>query len=707
MWRVAGVMSGTSLDGVDVCLARFWLEGDRPRFHLEGFATYPFPDNLKAALLAQLNPETSRIDRLAELDGWLGEWFAESVLRLLSELGVSPDDVDLVGSHGQTIWHAPHGPHPATLQLGDGSVIAVRTGITTVSDFRPADVAAGGQGAPLVPFADRVLFSEPDRPVALLNLGGIANVTWLAPGGTSLMAFDTGPANMVVDRFVERMSRGHATFDRDGALARAGSVHPDLLGAWLSHPYFSRLPPKSTGREEFGHAQSDAWYDAAIARGLDPQDLVATATALTARSIARALTDFCPPDSRPTEVIASGGGASNPELMRQLAEAIAPIPLVPLESRGVSSDAKEALAFALFAYLAARGLGNHAPEATGAREPLILGKMAPGRNFGGIRRRGPAPLPGSVTEAPNPRSRGLDAMGIAEVVDLMIDEEERVQAALMPARGLLAALIERVVEALRAGGRLFYVGAGTSGRLGVLDASECPPTFSSDPDQVQGLIAGGDHALRWAVEGAEDDRSAGERDLKERGLTAGDVVVGLAASGRTPYVHGALEFAHRLGAATGLLVCNPLGEAPPYVEHLVELVVGPEVLTGSTRLKAGTVTKVALNAITTATMVALGKAYDNRMVDVRASNQKLQERARRMVETLAGVDPDEAERLLAEAGGRVKTAVVMAHRKVSAREADRSLAEAQGHLRAVIGPWETDVATRRSQARKGSDRPAT
>ncbi len=684
MRRVLGLMSGTSLDGLDACLARFWDEGGHVRFEIEAFATYPFPDDLKAAVLQQMAPETSRVDQLCALDAWLGEWFAAGALRLIEESGRSPEDVDLIGSHGQTIFHLPKGPHPATMQLGDGSVIAVRTGITTIHDFRPADMAAGGQGAPLVPYADRTLFSDPERPVALLNLGGIANVSLLSPVASELMAFDTGPGNMVVDRFVERMTRGARRYDEDGRIAARGHVRPELLDEWLAHPFLLQAPPKSTGREEFGHAYADERYDAAIARGIPPEDLVATATAFTAHAVAQALRAWTPPRLRPARVVVSGGGARNPVLMGMLRDALLPAEVTDLEARGVSSDAKEALAFALFAYQAARGLTNHAPAATGARETLVLGKIAPGRNFAGLRLERPLPV-GSVTERPNPQTLDLDAMDTLAILDVMNEEDERVLAAVRRARPELAAVVSDVAEALGNGGRLFYVGAGTSGRLGVLDAAECPPTFSTPPEWVQGLIAGGDRALLKAVEGAEDDRLAGATDLDARGISERDVVVGIAASGRTPYVHGALAHAHSHGARTALLTCNPLGDRPPYVDTLVELVVGPEVLTGSTRLKAGTVTKLALNMISTVAMVRLGKVYGNRMVDVTVSNAKLKQRALGMVRELGRVDAATAEGLLEAAGGRVKVAVVMARCRIDAQEAEARLTAARGFLRRVVG----------------------
>lgn len=688
MRRVIGLMSGTSLDGIDSCLARFWEEGARIRFELEAFSTFPFPPGLKDTLLQQMKPETSRVDYLCALDAELADCFASAALRLIEQSSLKAEDIDLIGSHGQTLYHRPQGTWPSTMQLGDGSMIAVKTGITTVSDFRPADMAAGGQGAPLIPAADRALFANPDRPIALLNLGGIANVTLLPPGGHgNLLAFDIGPANMVIDRFVERMTEGFASYDANGGIAARGQVWPELLESWLQHPFFEQKPPKSTGREEFGHNYADHLYDRGRSWGIGCDDLVATATALTAHSIARAMQQFAPSDLNPAELIVSGGGARNATLMRLLSDLLAPMTVSTIDAHGISSEAKEALAFALFAYQAANGMTNHAPDATGACETLILGKIAPGRNYRRVMLKPHFLVSDStrLTESPNPRTQNLDQMSVEQILAVMNEEDSSLLDALSEAKESLATLISKTVEALRNGGRLFYVGAGTSGRLGVLDASECPPTFSSEPDMVQGLIAGGDYALRHAVEGAEDDRAAGAADLRDRTLASRDVVVGIAASGRTPYVHGALEFAKNEGAYTALLSCNHLAEPPSYVDALIELLVGPEVLTGSSRLKAGSVTKLALNMITTASMIRLGKVYRNRMVDVRPSNDKLKARALRMVQELAEIDAATAERLLAESQGKVKTAVVMAHRQVEAKEAERLLSEADGYLRQVIG----------------------
>lgn len=289
-----------------------------------------------------------------------------------------------------------------------------------------------------------------------------------------------------------------------------------------------------------------------------------------------------------------------------------------------------------------------------------------------------------LTEQQNPRTHHLDRQSVAELVALMHQEDQAAFDAVGLAQPAIAAAIEQVVAALRRGGRLFYTGAGTSGRLGVLDASECPPTFRSDPDMVQGLIAGGTRALTHAVEGAEDSAEAGVADLQARGLGPLDTVVGIAASGSTPYVRAGLRYAKSLGCATALMACNPIEQDDAAIDVYIILPVGPELVTGSTRLKAGTATKLALNMISTISMIQLGKVYDNLMVDLQISNQKLQKRARRMLAQLTGVDATEADHLLQAAQGEVKTALLMHATGVDYARAHQLLAATGGHLHAAL-----------------------
>ncbi|USG64467.1 N-acetylmuramic acid 6-phosphate etherase [Brevibacillus ruminantium] len=290
-----------------------------------------------------------------------------------------------------------------------------------------------------------------------------------------------------------------------------------------------------------------------------------------------------------------------------------------------------------------------------------------------------------TTEMRNQASLMLDRMTSLEILTLMNEEDKKVAGAVEQVLPEVARAVDMIACALERGGRLFYFGAGTSGRLGVLDASECPPTFGTDPQLVRGVIAGGSVALVEAIEGAEDSADRGKEDVRENGVRSGDVVVGIAASGRTPYVMGALEEAKACQATTISLSCNPAPDIAHGADLSINIVVGPEVVTGSTRLKAGTATKMVLNMLTTATMVHLGKVYGNLMVNVQATNQKLRERAKHIVMEVAGAGYEEAEQLIALADGDARVAIVMKKTGLAAPEARDRLSRAGGKLRQVIG----------------------
>ncbi len=289
-----------------------------------------------------------------------------------------------------------------------------------------------------------------------------------------------------------------------------------------------------------------------------------------------------------------------------------------------------------------------------------------------------------TTEQPNPRSRDIDRRSTLEIVDIINAEDRTVADAVAAERVRIAAAVDAIVEGFRRGGRLLYVGAGTSGRLGVLDAAECPPTFGTRPGRVQGIIAGGRRALVRSVEGAEDSAELGAGEVDRRRVGPRDVVVGIAACGVTPFVCGALERAGELGARTVLLTCARQRRRPSFADILINPVVGPEVVTGSTRMKAGTATKLVLNTLTTAAMVRLGKVYGNLMVDLRASNAKLRDRAERIVGAVTGLKRPRARALLERAGGAAKVAIVMHFRDASPAEARRLLKACEGSLRRAI-----------------------
>jgi anhydro-N-acetylmuramic acid kinase len=376
---IVGVLSGTSADAVSACLVRVTERSGRLNVKELAFLQRPYPAGMREFILRNSLPGSSSVDILTRLNAAIGEFFGETVVRLARRARVPLAAIDLIGSHGQTVHHVPNaGPlfgvrSRGTLQIGDPSFIAQRTGTVTVGDFRTADMAVGGQGAPLVPYLDATLFASPSRSRLLLNLGGIANFT-IVPAGHTLRhvrAFDTGPANMVIDALAERLLKSR--FDRDGRTARRGHVIPSLLTWMMSHRYLSQKPPKSTGREMFGAM----FVGELIRRGrhASTADLLATATEFTARSIVQQYRRFIRPSVRCDEVLVSGGGAHNRFLMDRIREQFAPILVRATSAVGFSIDAKEAILFALLARAAVLGRPANLPSVTGATRPVILGKI--------------------------------------------------------------------------------------------------------------------------------------------------------------------------------------------------------------------------------------------------------------------------------------------------------------------------------------------
>ncbi|HEV2146940.1 MAG TPA: anhydro-N-acetylmuramic acid kinase [Longimicrobiaceae bacterium] len=378
---IVGLMSGTSLDGVDAALVEIDGEGaDDVRFRLVHWLTEPYGEEQREAVHGAILAGSA--ERICGLHTDLGEWMAAAAARVCEEAGVPRERVAAVGSHGQTVWHRPpaDGRRGATLQLGDPATIAERTGIAVVSDFRTRDMAAGGQGAPLVPWVDRLLFSLPGSARALQNVGGIGNVTWVPPRASeeSAFAFDTGPGNALMDAAVELATGGRLSFDQDGRLAAQGTVDEALLEELLRHPYFAAEPPKSTGREEFGRPFVERLVAATEPEGdRDWLDLVATLTELTARSIADAYRRWIVPRGV-EQVVVTGGGARNPTLVRRIRTLLDPLEVVGGEVLGVDPEAKEAVAFAVLAWAHLRGIPANVPAATGAAGPRVLGSLTPG-----------------------------------------------------------------------------------------------------------------------------------------------------------------------------------------------------------------------------------------------------------------------------------------------------------------------------------------
>ena len=380
--RIIGLMSGTSADGIDAAVIRLGEKDDGLSLDVLGFDAVAFPSGLRDRLMEVSGSKAGRIDELCRLNFELGALFARAAFIVADSARLSMEEIDLIGSHGQTVQHLPEREERfgvetgATLQIGDPSVIAQRTGVVTVGDFRTADVARGGQGAPLVPYVDYLLFRHPEKARALLNLGGIANLTVLPadPKPGNVLAFDTGPANMLIDA-VARAELGR-DMDEDGAAARRGKPAENLVADVLAMPYFERPPPKSTGRELFGDRCASDLVRMGREAGLAGEDLLATATEITVRSIEDACRRFVVPVvTRLDELIVSGGGARNGFLLERLARVLAPVALTKSDDHGLSSDAKEAVAFAVLADRTVRGRPGSLPGATGADRPAVLGKI--------------------------------------------------------------------------------------------------------------------------------------------------------------------------------------------------------------------------------------------------------------------------------------------------------------------------------------------
>jgi anhydro-N-acetylmuramic acid kinase len=376
---VVGLMSGTSVDGIDAAVVDVTLQDEALRVELLGYAESPIDETLRQRIHALFSPDESRVDELCEVNVLLGEAFAAAAARATREVNVQPD---LIASHGQTVWHQVAPGHTrSTLQLGEPSVIAERLQVTTVADFRPRDVAAGGQGAPLASWADGLLFGDEQLTRAVQNIGGIGNVTWVPPGGQweAMLAFDTGPGNALIDHATWRLSGGMQRYDANGAIAAQGHVHDDLLAQLLDNAYFPAQPPKSTGRELFGAQFVDPFIDRCLARSLSTPDIVATLTAFTAHSIADQYRRFLP--GPPDEVVVGGGGSRNPVLMQLLSELLDPAQIRLHEDFGLPSIGREAVYFALMGHEALHGRPNTVPSCTGATHAVVMGKIVPGANY--------------------------------------------------------------------------------------------------------------------------------------------------------------------------------------------------------------------------------------------------------------------------------------------------------------------------------------
>ena len=379
--KVVGLMSGTSGDGVDAGLIEIGRQRSGLHIEMIAFQPLPYPRSLQQRILSASVSGT--VSELCHLNALLGEWFANAALGVIRHANLQPNDIDLVGSHGQTVHHLPHGIKDAgvgairsTLQIAEPAVIAERTGITTVANFRPRDIAAGGQGAPLTPAVHALIFRHPRRARLIVNLGGISNVTYLPRGSgyEGIVAFDTGPANMVLDGLIARSTNGRMSMDREGRAAARGQVDGRLLAKLLAHPYLSKTPPKSTGREAFGAKMLDELVMMQQAQKLSLENVLATCSRWTAEAVGTARRWI---GGGIDEVIVGGGGVRNRTIMQHLEDVFAPVPVGPFESYGWDSKALEAVAFAVLAYQTVTDQFGNVPSVTGAAHPSLLGCIIP------------------------------------------------------------------------------------------------------------------------------------------------------------------------------------------------------------------------------------------------------------------------------------------------------------------------------------------
>jgi len=388
---VIGLMSGTSLDGVDAALVELKGSGEATLVQLKGFVSRPFPNDVQAELLRVASQTPVAAQLVSHLNFLLGTLYTEAITQLCEEAGITLSQVDLIGSHGQTIFHQSEPARfcgrmlASTLQIGEGSLLAENTGITTISDFRPRDMAAGGKGAPLIPYVDYLMFRDQHRGRILLNIGGIANITSLPAGATieQVKAFDTGPGNMVIDALVRHFTNAERTYDANGSIGAGGQVISPLLEHLLTDSFLQAQPPKTAGREQFG----DAFVEQMLNYGKNGcfEDLVCTATELTARSVAAAVTRFVLAETTVQQMIVSGGGARNAFLMERLQSVLPDIKVLSSDELGIPTAAKEAIGFAILANETLHLHPGNVPTATGARHPVVLGKVVYGDNYKRLR----------------------------------------------------------------------------------------------------------------------------------------------------------------------------------------------------------------------------------------------------------------------------------------------------------------------------------
>lgn len=377
---VIGLMSGTSMDGIDTALVRISGNGFDTKIKLVDFATYPYESRVRFALQDINNLS---VIKLSDLNFVVGEAFSDATISIIEKAGLKPEEIDLIGSHGQTVYHNPpsmESEFSSTLQIGEADVIAEKTGITTIADFRTRDVALGGEGAPLVPYVDYLLFRETDKVKIALNIGGISNSTLITTNLDDVFAYDSGPGNMLIDDVIRIHTDGKENFDKDGEIACSGEVDYKILYHFLNNDYYKERPPKTTGREMFGREEAERLYKLVENKSIKLNVLISTLVQLTVDTIYNSYEDFIFSNWKIDEVILSGGGAFNPVIVERLKEKLKPIPLSLSEKYQIPPDSKEAIAFAILANETIFTNYSNLPNVTGARSGAPLGKISIGKN---------------------------------------------------------------------------------------------------------------------------------------------------------------------------------------------------------------------------------------------------------------------------------------------------------------------------------------
>ncbi|MEM3257513.1 MAG: anhydro-N-acetylmuramic acid kinase [Thermoproteota archaeon] len=382
--RIIGLMSGTSADGVTASLVE--VEGNyiNTKVGLINYCTYSYDEPIRTLIFELFDLKKSNVEKICEANFLLGEIFAKAAIKIVKDSKLNLSEIDLIGSHGQTIYHMPKGKlvKKSTLQVGELAVIAERTGITTIGDFRKRDMAVGGEGAPLVPYVDFILFRSDKKSIVIQNIGGISNLTYLPSGCNEedVVAFDTGPGNMVIDYLVKKYTAGKFNYDVNGQIASRGEVNKKLLNYFMNNEYFSLPPPKSTGREVFGSIFAESFAIEGEKLGLKKEDIIATATALTAESIVRSYENFILSKGTIDEVYVAGGGLKNNTLINMIRKRLPQVPILPFDILGFPSEARESIYFAVLANEFIHGNKANLPNVTGASKRVLLGTLVPGNS---------------------------------------------------------------------------------------------------------------------------------------------------------------------------------------------------------------------------------------------------------------------------------------------------------------------------------------